>query len=286
MTKLIALILLLSACAWAGPQILDRPELTDKKRGRKVPIKVYLPEEGNPKALVLISHQAGGNRDSHESLAKYLSNRRYVVFSVEHQKSKDSNAALSDRARDISFAIDQAEDWHCNDPILTGHLDLHRIGVIGFGEGAFAALTTCGAQPSGFRQSFVDERVDCGIAVAPSWKPGELFSEDGYEAVAKPFICLSGVGGPSNRDNSAALSQACFQAMPPGDKHLICISWADLMSSSSYPADVSHAAWHISEGLLREYLYNWGMLRTQEHRNRQASECIRGQVQKIYWKAK
>jgi predicted dienelactone hydrolase len=99
--------------------------------------------------------RGGGNRESELYQAEHLAGHGYVVLSIEHMYSntkqtkftmsraggnlklmeavhrttKDAREVLG-RPRDVSFAIDQAEEWNRTHPKLTGRI------ATGSGHGA------------------------------------------------------------------------------------------------------------------------------------------------------
>ncbi|HEB57716.1 MAG TPA: hypothetical protein ENJ01_00650 [Gammaproteobacteria bacterium] len=202
---------------------LDFPDLRDAAReGRRVPIKVHVPQGDGPYPVIIISHGAGGNRDTHFAQARHLASHGYVVLAVEHTASntarlkrgfrkaknlremaRDPKAILG-RPKDVGFAIDRAEAWQASHPRLGGRLDLGRIGVLGHSYGAYTSLTVAGARPAldwlepavppgrGLGPDLHDPRVRCAVALSPQG-PGEpFFHEDSYASLRIPVMGISG----------------------------------------------------------------------------------------------
>ncbi len=207
----------------------DRPRLFKRFRkqepeagGRAVHVKVHLPKTSELLPLILISHGAGGNWDTHYAQAQDLASQGYAVFCVEHPGSNtermkssirrfqnlkrmiyDSTEVLG-RPKDVSFLIDRASEWSQNHPKLRGRLDLTRIGVLGHSFGAFTVLALAGARPAlewieprvapgtGLGPDLRDERIRCGIALSPQ-APGEpFFLKESYASLKTPVLGISG----------------------------------------------------------------------------------------------
>jgi len=207
----------------------DRPRLFKRFRkqepevaGRSVHVKVHLPKSNEPLPLILISHGAGGNWDTHYAQAQHLATQGYAVFCIEHPGSNtvrmksslrrfqnlknmiyDSVEVLG-RPKDVSFLIDRAAEWNRTHPKLRGRLDLSQIGVVGHSFGAYTVLALAGARPAldwiepqvepgkGLGPDLRDERIQCGIALSPQ-APGEpFFLKESYASIKTPVLGISG----------------------------------------------------------------------------------------------
>ncbi|NBX26618.1 MAG: hypothetical protein EBQ99_11345, partial [Planctomycetes bacterium] len=174
-------------------RVLEFPGLVND--ARKVPIKVHVPTSGGPYPVVVLSHGAGGDWDTHFAQAQDLASHGYAVLCVEHVGSnrerltqgmrpmKNLDAMIRDadevfaRPRDVSFAIDQAKRWNEGQGELHGQFDLGRVGVMGHSFGAFTTMVVCGMRPAldwlvppvapgkGLGSSLRDARVTCGVAL-------------------------------------------------------------------------------------------------------------------------
>ena len=106
--------------------------------GRKVPVKVHLPVGDSKCPVIIVSHGAGGDLDTHFAQARHLATHGYVVLCVEHvgsnrekmteglQLMKNLEAMIHDsaeitaRPQDITFVLNQAESWNQSHPRLKG----------------------------------------------------------------------------------------------------------------------------------------------------------------------
>ena len=246
----------LSASGKFGVDILEFPDLIDSGRGRKVPIKAFLPAGAGPFPVVVVSHGVGGNWDTNFAQDRHLASHGYAVFAVEHIGSNtgaltrslrllanlkailhDANEALG-RPKDISFAIDRAEEWNKSHDKLRGRLDMKHVGVMGHSFGAYTTMVVAGMRPAlkwlkptvapgqGLGPDLRDKRVVCGVALSPQG-PGEpLFIEESYASLKIPLLGITGSkdkqlnATPENRRRG-------YELWPPGDKYLIWLANAD-----------------------------------------------------------
>jgi dienelactone hydrolase len=194
----------------------------DEAKGRKIPLKVHAPITGGPYPIILISHGAGGNWDSHYAQAQHLASHGYVVICLEHVGSNterlksgfriirnlnemihDSNEVLA-RPKDISFAIDRAIEWNTNHEILKNKLDINHIGVMGHSFGAYTSLVVSGVRPAldwiepkiapgkGLGPDFFESRLKAGVALSPQSPGDPFFIQESYSSLRLPMLGISG----------------------------------------------------------------------------------------------
>jgi dienelactone hydrolase len=211
-------------------QVLEFPNLSDNRRqGRNVPIKVHMPVSSGTFPVVIISHGAGGNWDTHYAQAEHLASNGYVVLCLEHTGSNtermqqgvksrfdiktinknlhdmiyDSNEVLN-RPKDVSFAIDILNEWNTSDKTIRGHVDMNNIGVMGHSFGAYTTMAICGMRPSlewivpavapgkGIGPDLRDSRVKCGIALSPQGANEPFFIKESFDYLITPLMGISG----------------------------------------------------------------------------------------------
>ena len=242
--------------------IIEFPDLRDDKRGgRRVPIKVHLPQQQGRWPIVVFSHGGGGNWDANFGQARHLAGYGYAVLCLEHGGSntgrmteglrflenlkamtRDSGEVLG-RPKDVGFALDMAEQWNRTHPELKGRLDLDHVGVMGHSFGAYTTLVVCGARPAldwltppvspgkGLGPDLSDSRVSAGVALSPQG-PGEpFFLETSYAGINRPVLGITGSrdqqqgAPPENR-------RRFFDLLPPGGKVFIWLVNADHLAFS------------------------------------------------------
>ena len=182
-------------------------EWTDPVRHRRLPIRVYLPDEKqfDPCPLVLLSHGLGGSREGFPYLGEYWSRHGYIVIAMQHPGSDGpsvqrkpgktvvesmSEAVNAENAQarvgDVRFVLDELERRATTDKKLKGRLDLKKIAIGGHSFGAHTALSVVGRFP------FEPEpRIKAAIAMSPSSPPG--VSPSGlFRKIRVPVFHLTG----------------------------------------------------------------------------------------------
>jgi predicted dienelactone hydrolase len=238
-------------------EILEFPELTDAARqGRKVPIKAHLPRGAGPFPLVVMSHGAGGDWDTHHGQAQHLASHGYAVLCLEHVGSnrarltaggrlmrnldamiRDADEVLA-RPRDVSFALDRAEEWNRGHASMRGRLDLGRAGVMGHSFGAFTAMVSCGMRPAldwltprvepgkGLGPDLSDRRVRCGVALSPQGEGEPFFLRQSFASLRVPLLGITGSEDRQQNGLGAENRRAAFASWPQGQHRLVWINGA------------------------------------------------------------
>ena len=243
--------------------VLEFPKLVDGARGdRAVPTKLHLPVADGPFPVVIVSHGAGGNWDANFAQAHHLASHGYVAVCLEHTGSNTKTALAGglrigrtiaamtenseevlNRPRDISFAIDQVQEWDRSHSRLRGKLDERRLGVMGHSFGAFTTLVVCGARPAldwiqpqvgkgkGLGPDLFDKRVRCGVALSPQGPGKPFFLPESYRTIRVPLL---GITGNCDKQQHAepAHRKESFKYWPTGDRYLLWISNANHLSFS------------------------------------------------------
>jgi predicted dienelactone hydrolase len=212
--------------------------------GRKIPIKVHVPKNGGPYPLIIISHGAGGNWDTHYAQANHLASHGFAVLCLEHtgsntEKMKESFRILQNlkkmihdspevlgRPKDITYAINKAYEWIKSNQSFASKLDITKIGVMGHSFGAYTTLAIAGARPaldwivpkvgsgSGLGPDLSDGRVNCGVALSPQGPGDPFFLTQSYESLRIPIMGISGTKDHQQNGDPAIVRYESFKFWP------------------------------------------------------------------------
>lgn len=219
---------------------------TTSVAGRKVPIKVHVPTGSGPFPVVIVSHGAGGDWDTHYAQAQHLASHGYAVLCLEHIGSNrermtqgfrlmqnleamihDAGEVLA-RPKDVSFAIDRAEEWNRMHEKLRGRLDLKWVGVMGHSFGAFTTMVVCGMRPAlewltprvepgrELGPDLRDSRVKCGVALSPQGVGEPFFIRESFSSLKMPLLGISGTQDKQQNGLSAENRREAFALWPQG----------------------------------------------------------------------
>jgi predicted dienelactone hydrolase len=232
----------------ARRRLLPRREQDASDSARKVPIKAHVPATGGPYPVIVVSHGAGGDWDTHFAQAQDLATNGYAVLCVEHVGSnrerltaglrpmKNLDAMIRDagevlaRPKDMSFAIDQAKRWNESHERLRGKLDLAHVGAMGHSFGAFTTMVVCGMRPAldwltptvapgkGLGPDLRDPRVKCGVALSPQGVGEPFFVAESFAGLQVPLLGISGTKDDQQAGQPATNRREAF-ALWPGDGH-------------------------------------------------------------------
>jgi predicted dienelactone hydrolase len=251
--------------------------VTDAKRGRELPVRIYLPVEGKPAPVVLFSHGLGGSRENNGYLGRHWSGRGYAVVFVQHPGSDESvwkglppariPAAMQQaangrnlilRAEDIPAVLDQLERWHATPSHpLGGRLDLSRTGMCGHSFGAVTTQAVSGQSMVLGGTRFTDPRIKAALPMSPS-VPSAGSPQRAFGSVKIPWLLMTGtrdvarIGGkrlgPADLDSRLGV----FPALPPGDKYELVLKDAEhsAFSERALPGETARRKSHHHRAIL------------------------------------
>jgi len=186
-------------------------EVEDRDRGRTIPLRVYLPPEGEAAPVVLFSHGLGGSRDNNPYLGRHWAGRGYAVVFVQHPGSdeevwKDVRPAQRmpamrraasmnnylDRTKDVPAVLDALAGWNERDShALHGRLELDHVGMSGHSFGAQTTQALAGQRAARGRFSARDARIDAAVMMSPS-PPAHGDPGPAFAGVEIPCLLLTG----------------------------------------------------------------------------------------------
>lgn len=222
-------------------------DLEDDARGRDVPTTVYYPDAAGPFPVVVLSHGLGGDRSHYTYLDKHLAAHGYVVIVPEHVGSSSrlnvvelaealwSEQEARDRAGDVSFVLDMAEDWNVSHAKLTGKFDLANIGVTGHSYGGATSHFMGGADVNMDDQyeNLRDDRVKCVVPMASGDLGGgsPWFDNTSFDHYDVPCMQITGT------DDGWLGKKASYDDMPSGDKYFIALRNVGHLDFTNAPND-------------------------------------------------
>lgn len=222
-------------------------DVTDGRRRRTIPVRVYLPDQSDPAPVVLFSHGLGGTRYGSAYLGERWARRGYVVVYVQHPGSDDSvwkgapllrrNAAMRKaasaenfrlRVEDIPAVLNELVRWNAKDRHpLRDRLDPTRVGMSGHSFGAVTTQAVSGQAFGALGARFTDRRIKAAIAFSPS-SPRAGSVSQAFAAVAIPWMLMTGTRDTSPIGDVTVESRlAVFPALPRGDKYELVLHDAE-----------------------------------------------------------
>ena len=227
-------------------------KLTDKRRDREVPVKIYYPDGDGTFPVIIFSHGTGGSSESFSHLSRFWSSYGYVCIHPTHLGSdigalkkygfldlmeiSRTPKVLQDRPQDISYIIDYLEELEQLVPQLTGKMQRSAIGVSGHSAGAYTAMLLAGASatmPSGEKVNLRDSRVRSFLAISPQGTTPPAFHKylwgldrDSWDKIAAPMMTVSGSKDKGWEGRPPSWKLEAFNNLPPGDKYHLLIQKA------------------------------------------------------------
>ncbi len=189
---------------------------TDAARKREVLAKLYLPAlpAGQTTAqrvpVVVFSHGIGGSREGYTYIGKYLAANGMAALHLQHvgsdrniwfgnplgmvsrlQSAAKETEAI-DRAKDVSFALDQV----LADTALSARIDASRIAAAGHSYGANTTLLVAGArvQREGRTLDYTDARIKVAVIISAPPFYGEGNPQSILGSVAIPTLHITATG--------------------------------------------------------------------------------------------
>lgn len=229
--------------------------VVDESRKREIPIRIFLPADKRPAAVVLFSHGLGGSREMSSYLGKHWAARGYAAVFLQHPGSDTSvwrgkplgqrMTAMQEaagaqnfllRVKDVPAVLDDLAKRTAEktDPLF-GRLDVTRVGMSGHSFGAVTTQAVSGQTTPGGRQLFTDPRIKAAVIMSPSTpKLGDAASAFG--SVAVPWLLMTGTNDLSiigGADMNSRLG--VYPALPVGEKYELVLHEANHSAFTDRP---------------------------------------------------
>ncbi len=230
-----------------------REDFYDDKRGRKVPVKIYVPNTGDEKLpCIFWSHGLGGGRDGAAFLGRFIAAQGFIVVHMTHigtdtsiwegkpghpwdviRAHKITRHVSMERFKDPSFVLDELQKRASADEEPYKFIDFDRVGMSGHSFGAVTTQIMAGHTLGKGKRlySMRDERFKCGLpySLGPTYNQTEP-PERIYGPIAIPMLYMTGTEDSSpvsNKDYTTRLP--IFESANGPDQHLLVLEDGDHM---------------------------------------------------------
>jgi predicted dienelactone hydrolase len=250
----------------------------DAKRDRPVPVKIYYPADlAKPAPLIVFSHGLGGSRDGYEYLGRQWAGYGYISLHIQHVGSDDAvwrgqanpmeamRQAAADpqnavnRARDVSFAIDEMARSNGQSGPFQGRVDLTRVGVAGHSFGANTTLVAAGqifVLPGGQTLGFADRRIKAAIPMSAPVPRRRDDLDRAFGGISVPCLHMTGTLDDSPIGETKAVDRRLpFDHISRADQYLVIFNGGDHMIFSGRPRNAAPgkgAKDSLFQGLIRQ----------------------------------
>jgi len=230
----------------------------DKLRQREVPAKIYYPVGLKGSApVVIFSHGLGGSREGYEYLGKFWAENGLISIHLQHpgsdeevwrgkkdpltemRKAAANIANATERAKDVSFALDTLEEINVREGPLKDLIDIQKIGLAGHSFGAHTTLLIAGQQmvwPGGRALSFADKRVKAAMPMSAPVPLNRRNLDKVYGAISIPCFHMTGTLDDSPIGETKAEERRIpFDHIKNSDQYLVIFKDGDHMIFSGRP---------------------------------------------------
>ncbi|HEY0008569.1 MAG TPA: hypothetical protein VGB55_07590 [Tepidisphaeraceae bacterium] len=230
----------------------------DTARDRKIPVKIYLPDNlsaSTPVPVILFCHGLGGSREAASYLGEDWARHGFAGVFLQHpgsdtsvwrgkdglpvagaarrMKAAASSEQYAARLKDVAFVLDELERLQraTTEHPLKKTIDLNRIGYSGHSFGAVIGQAEAGqliglaARPISAR----DERIKAVILLSPA--PPRHGGDDAFSKIAVPVLHVTGTHDETPfGDFKPADRQQPYRQTAAGDQYLVVFDGATHMT--------------------------------------------------------
>jgi len=250
---------------------------TDAKRGRVVPVKIYIPADApTPAPLIVFSHGLGGSREGYAYLGSHWASHGLISLHIQHSGSDEEvwrdqtrplqsmKRAAADpknalyRAQDVRFVIDQMERLNREEGGFKNAVDLDKIGVAGHSFGAHTTLVAVGELfilPGGKEIGFADSRIKAAVPMsAPVPRKRETLDR-AFGKIAVPSLHMTGTLDHSPIGETTAPDRRLpFDHIHGADQYLVVFEGGDHMIFSGRSRSAAAAGRGAKDALFQDLI--------------------------------
>lgn len=248
---------------------------TDTKRDRKVPVRLYVPNDlASPQPVVVMSPGLGSSREVYSYLGKHWAGQGFICICVQHAGTDSSMisgnnplqllrllraarnpANWKNRALDVQFVLDELEKRNVSDEQLKGKVDTTRCGIMGHSYGGFTALTVVGLKLNNSEATDValrDDRIKACLVCSPLPSVGQAFDEKSPQHLAAPCLYMCGTSDDKRAVTTKAEERRFFfDNTTKSEAWIVSIQGAaqyaftetDSLKGEKYDRDPRHHPW-------------------------------------------
>ena len=256
---------------------LETELVVDSKTKRKIKLKIRLPAQEKPTALILYSPGLGSGVSNGADWCEAWRSAGYLVATLAHpvtddsiwntSKSRSLKVTIAEaiaspqyalRVKDCSAALDYLLSLPALKPYLEkaddgkGGVHRPRIGIAGHSYGALTVQSIAGQGHGG--KGPLDPRIDAAVALSPSAMSQERAAAMGQVKI--PFLCVTGdldgyVTFKKDADSvrlGVPLSQRqwVYEHLPKGKRQELLVAQADHMTFAGEPIEAEHFSRDVS----------------------------------------
>jgi predicted dienelactone hydrolase len=214
----------------------------DRRRERRVPLRVRWPDGDAPCAWIVHSHGLGGSRGGGDVWGEAWRQAGLAVVHVQHPgsdtevlrsgmaalRSAASAEQLRERVADVQFIADEVERRSRAQEAGWSRVRVEALGMSGHSFGAHTVQAIAGQRYPVPAQGAADGRFKAFIAFSPS--PGQV--AEAFAAVTRPLLAVTGThdSDPLRHALTGEDRARVYDGLPPGRRALLWLADADHMT--------------------------------------------------------
>ena len=154
--------------------------------------------------------------DAFQSAQAY-ENKKAIAFKILSTDNSDT-FLIEQRAKDVSFLLDELENMNAGGEIFKSKLDLDKVGMMGWSYGGASTIEAM----------LTDDRIKAGIDF-DGWPYGRQFSSG--KSIAQPFMVIRSGGSD---ETESIISDIIYEKMD-GPSYFVTINGASHMNFWDFP---------------------------------------------------